>query len=247
MAGGIIDRERNEKPNNSWLTREIKKYRNGPDPVATLAFKEFLERAGRVTGRNLMDPALAVVFNKYEQLDYESIFFKGLSGGYNVRRSSGLVLVGTESDRQEHRDLLANTLGTRGDLHQTKDEVWVGLNLSNFGYLTTEVNRGIFEDSQKMAVFAYASLLGRRRELNYLVSAEVELWKLIVGRLGSELHLGLGSISKEQRGDQEVVIVKVNNQPEVFSRLERERAIRTLPFFPFLRSHTRLFFDSPRK
>lgn len=213
------------KVKDSWLEREIEK-----------------QRIARTNG-NPNPPNLAEILAKYKTgqlLDSENLFFLGLSKGYNVRKRSGLIIVGTESDNQDHRKLLEETLGTKGALHPNKTEVWVGLKSPEYDYLTQETGKEIFADSQKLAVLAYGFALGIK-DLGRFVSTNVSFLDRLVGNVASRLHLGLGTYEKKTRGDHEVGILHtpdVLNFSNLFRSLERHRAVQNLPLFPVLQTHS---------
>lgn len=205
----------------------------GIDPGATAAFEKMMEKRGASNGQRGI-PQTAPDTNP---LNLPELFYLGLVEGYKVSTRTGLIMVSTESDREEHRALLIHTLGRRGEVHNNKTKVTINLNAENFSYLTSEIRVGHFIGGKGVDTYLYGVFQGRRRDLATLVSHNPEVMAFAVESFEKRHNIVLGKFGTETRGSQLVRVLNVADPDKTFDILEQECAQNLVSLVREARSH----------
>ena len=182
----------------------------------------------------------------------ESAFFLGLAqGDYNVYQAhwgkDAFVVVGTDSQREQRRELLRKTIGTWGEIHEGSRGVKIYLESPTFDFMATPALPPRYLDARsRFAPFVLGTIAARLSDRENRVSlSNGLLLRVITRQFFRHYGFSMGNFRDQRNSTQDdgaknrrshsMSFIVVKNPAQVFRTLIGESSVASLPFVQDLR------------
>lgn len=177
----------------------------------------------------------------HDQLpENERAFFTGLSrGDFQIKpihwRNSDFIMIGTESERPYKRELLKQTIGTWGEIHENDSEIRIYVDSPTFDFMAaSSVETRMLDAKSRLAPLVLGGLAARlSKKDNRFSLKDTKLLERIHRRFERHFGFSMGRFEIEHRNGSggEFGVITLKDPGRVLTSLIALESVCTLPFF----------------